>query len=104
MNAFAAAVDALFGDSNLARDAIWRAGGSGDGTPVRVVLRTPDQVTNFGAGRFVTPGRMLDVRTAEVLVLGPDDTFEIGAETFTVQGEPLRDAEGLIWSAEVRPA
>jgi hypothetical protein len=104
MNAFAAAVDALFGDPNLARDAIWRAGGSGDGTPVRVVLRTPDQVASFGAGRFVTTGRMLDVRTAEVPVLGPGDTFEIGTEIFAVQGEPLRDAEGLIWSAEVKPA
>lgn len=104
MNAFAAAVDALFGNPNLARDAIWRVGGSGEGTPVRVVLRTPDQVTNFGAGRFVTAGRMLDVRTADVPSLDAGDTFEIGAETFTVQGEPLRDAEGLIWSAEVRPA
>jgi len=104
MNAFAAAVDALFADPNLARDAIWRAGGSGDGTPVRVVLRTPDQVASFGAGRFVTTARMLDVRTADVPSLGAGDTFEIAAETFTVQGEPLRDAEGLIWSAEVKPA
>jgi hypothetical protein len=104
MNAFAAAVDALFADPNLARDAIWRSGGGGDGAPVRVVLRAPDQVTNFGAGRFVTVGRMLDVRIADVPSLEAGDTFEIGAETFTVQGEPLRDAEGLIWTAEVRPA
>lgn len=104
MTVFAAAIDDLFADPNLARDAIWRVGGSGEGTPVRVVLRTPDQVTNFGAGRFVTTSRMLDVRTADVPSLDAGDTFEIGAETFTVQGEPLRDAEGLIWSAEVRPA
>lgn len=103
MNAFAAGIDALFADPNIGRDAIWRSGGEGVGTAVRIVFRTPDQIGSFGGGRFVTTGRLLDCRTAEIAQLEPGDTFEIEEEIFIVQGEPLRDGEGLIWKAEVRP-
>ena len=32
------------------------------------------------------------------------DAIVIGGETFIVQGQPLRDAERLVWTLEVRPA
>jgi len=100
---FGAAIDALFRDANIARDALWRAGGLGGGVPVRVVWRAPDTVAEFGGGRFVTATRFLDVRTKDVPALAQGDTFAIGSDEYFVQGDPRRDDEGLIWSAEVRP-
>lgn len=103
MTAFAAAIDVLFADPNIGRDAIWRAGGGGAGIGVRIVFRAPDAIANFGNGRFVTQSRFLDVRISEIATLEAGDTFEIGAAIYVVEGDPLRDDDGLIWQAEVRP-
>lgn len=102
MNAIAAAVDVLFADPNIGKDATWRAGDAGGGVLVRIVFRAPDQVANFSGGRFVATGRFVDVRIAEAPVLQAGDTFEINSATYVVQGEPLADDDNLIWSAEVR--
>jgi hypothetical protein len=104
MNAIAAAVDVLFADPNIGKDATWRAGGAGGGILVRVVFRAPDQVANFGGGRFVAAVRFVDVRITEVPSLQAGDTFEIASITYVVQGEPLADDDNLIWTAEVRAA
>lgn len=103
-SAIAAAVDLLFTDANIGRDATWRAGDTGTGVAVKVVFRAPDTTANFGGGRFVAQSRFVDVRISEVPVLAPGDTFEIGSATYVVQGEPMRDDDNLIWSAEVRTA
>ena len=103
MTAFAFAVGALFEDDNLAKDAIWRAGGAGAGISVRVIVQSPERIADLGGGRFVATGRLLDCRTDEIADLETGDTFEINGETLIVQGEPLHDAEALIWKAEVRP-
>lgn len=104
MAAIAAAIAALFADPNIAVDAIYRAGGEGDGAAVRIVWRAPDQVTEFGGGRFVTQGRMLEVQAAQVAQPSAGDNFEIDGSTYIVIGDPLRDDEGLIWRIEVRAA
>lgn len=104
MTVIAEALDALFTDANIGRDAIWRAGGAGAGVNVRVVFRAPDTATSFGGGRFVAQSRFIDVRISEISVLVADDTFEITSATYVVQGEPMRDDDNLIWSAEVRAA
>ncbi len=102
MTAFATMVNATFRDRNLATDAIFRPGGIGDGVNVRVTHQSPDRAAPFGEGRFVTDTHLIDVRVSEVAVLDPGDTFQIGAEIYAVQGERLRDADRLVWSAEVR--
>lgn len=103
MNAFAAAIDLLFEDPNMAVDALYRAGGAGSGTPVRVIRKAPDQLANFGDSRFVTDTLTLDVRVSEVPGLAVGDTLEINGETFEVRSEPVRDRERLVWSTEGRP-
>ncbi|GAB4227818.1 MAG: hypothetical protein Kow0032_07350 [Methyloligellaceae bacterium] len=102
MNAFSGAADVLFRDPNLAADAIYRAGGQGAGQNVRVIMRNPDRVAEFGGGRFVADTYSLSVRTSDVPQLEEGDTFEIESAVYAVQCEPLRDARRLMWKAEVR--
>ena len=102
MNAFAWATDAIFTDPHQSREALWRAGGTGDPVPVWVVLRRPDRIANFGDGRFVAEAVLIDVRIAEVAELAPGDRFEVGTVTYEVRGEPVRDSERLVWAAEAR--
>ncbi|MFN4282357.1 MAG: hypothetical protein ACK4NA_06935 [Alphaproteobacteria bacterium] len=104
MSILAEAIDDLFGDPNLARDAVWRVGGTGAPMTVRIVLRQPDHIGGFGETRLLAATTVIDVRTVEVPELAEGDSFEIGGETFVVQGEPVRDGERLVWTAELRPA
>jgi len=99
-----AAVDDLFADPNLARDAVWRPGGIGDGIPVRVITRRPDREVEFGDIAVHTATAVFEVRVAEVPAPAAGDTITLDGETFVVQGEPLRDAERLIWSVDTTPA
>lgn len=104
MSVFAEAIGDLFADPNLARDALWRAGGTGSPLPVRIILRQPDRVGSFGETHLLAATTVVEVRTAEVLALAEGDAFEIDGEIFVVQGEPVRDSERLVWTAELRRA
>ena len=104
MNAFATAMNVIFADRNMAVDALWLAGGVGPGVAVRVIRKSPDEVTPFGAGRILSETTQLDVRVAEMPTPAPGDLIRIGAEDFLVQGEPKADRERLIWTLNTRPA
>ena len=104
MTAFAAATDVLFADPHLARDAVYRSVGAVDGISVRVMLRRPDRIESFGETRLLADTTLIDVRTAELPLLVAGDSFEIDGELYGVQGEPVRDGERLVWTAELRPA
>jgi len=103
-DAFSAAVDDLFADPNAARDAVWRPGGTGDGIPVRAIARRPDREVEFGAVAVHTATAVFEVRVSEVPNPAEGDTIALGGETFVVQGEPVRDAERLVWTLDTRPA
>ena len=47
---------------------------------------------------------MLEVRRSEVPSPAEGDSFEVDGERLLVQGEPLADAERLLWTIELRPA
>ena len=102
MSAFAAAIDALFADPNIARDAVYIAVG---GAPVlvRVVARRADAVTEFGDARLWSDTTRIDLRVAEAPNPRPGDRIEIEGEAFLVQGEPVRDHERLVWTVDLRP-
>jgi len=51
---------------------------------------------------LVATTSVIEVRTAEAPALAEGDGFEIGGESFVVQGEPVRDSERLVWTAELR--
>jgi hypothetical protein len=100
VDAFAAAIDAVFADPHVARAGLWRAGGSGETRAVRAVLRSPDSVAGFGGARLRVETVRVEVRTSEVEALADGDTIEVDGVTWTVQGAPARDAARLVWMAE----
>ena len=104
MNAFATAIDRIFADANMAVDAIWLAGGTGPGVTVRVIRKSPDEVTPFGAGRILSETTLLDARVADMPAPALCDLIRIGLEDFLVQGEPKLDRERLIWTLNTRTA
>jgi hypothetical protein len=101
---FAAAIDALFADPNLGFDAVYRVGGAEPGIPVRVILRRPDRMGEFGETRIVTETLLIDVCVSEVAAPAEGDSIEVGGTVYVVQGEPIRDGERLVWTIEGRPA
>ena len=104
MSAFAAATNVLFADPHLARDAVYRPGGVGDGIPVRVMRRQPDRIEGFGDTRIASSTTTLDVRVSEVPEPRPGDTLDLDGRAVVVQGAPLLDTEGLVWTLDTRPA
>jgi hypothetical protein len=103
MTAFAVAIDGLFADGNIARDAVYIAEG---GAPqlISVVTRRADEVTSFGEARLWSETTRIDLRVAEVAAPRPGDRIEIAGEAFLIQGEPVRDREQLVWTVDLRPA
>lgn len=97
-------VDVYFDDAHLARDALHRAGGAGDGVACRVITRQPDEDVRFGDLTVVRPTTLIDVRISEVAAPAEGDTFTIGASVYTVTGAPRRDAERLVWTCGCRSA
>jgi hypothetical protein len=103
-NVFAEALNDLFNDPNLGTDAVWRASGVGAGIPVRVIVRQPDRIAEFGATRVAAATTVLEIRTSEAPTLAEGDTLEFESADYVVQGEPMRDSAHLVWVAEVRPS
>jgi glyoxylase-like metal-dependent hydrolase (beta-lactamase superfamily II) len=104
MGAFATAINSLFADHNVAIGAFWRAGGTGPVLPVRVIRCNPDAVVSFGDGRVVVASERVLVPVSSVSSLEPGDTLEIDGVVFEVIGQPVRDAQRLYWTAELKPA
>ena len=103
INAFDDAMNRLFADPNLAREAIYQ---KSDNEPVtvRVIARQADQVLDFGDTRVHSRNSMFDVLASDVLDPRPDDTLIVNGESYIIQGEPVRDQERLIWTLDVRSA
>lgn len=101
---FTLAVDALFADPNIGEDALWKAGGTGPGVPVRVICKSPDSEAAFGQSRALLPSVVVDVRRSEAAAIAEGDLIVIGAETYRIIGEPVGDAQGLVVACEVGKA
>ena len=102
MSAFDAAVDLLFADLNIGREAVYTSDG---GAPllVRVVCRQADAISDFGDARLWSETTRIDLRVTEVPAPRPGDRLEIDGEAFLIQGEPTRDRERLVWTVDLRP-
>ena len=103
MSVFAAATDALFADPNLGVNAIYCPGGSGEAITLRAIVRQPDRIGNFGETRIATETTLVDIRTSDIAAPAESGTIEMDGTVYAIQGEPIRDAERLIWTIEARP-
>jgi hypothetical protein len=101
--AFSAALNLLFTDQNIGREAVYIVDG-GAPTLVRVVSRRADAITDFGDARLWSETTRIDLRLAEVPNPRPGDRIEIDGDGFLIQGEPVRDRERLVWTVDPRPA
>ncbi|WP_428544075.1 head-tail joining protein [Profundibacter sp.] len=97
------ALAALFANPVMGKAATWFPGGTGPGQSLRVILRSPDTVTEFGAARIWSETVIADIRVSEAPSLATGDRIDIDGISYTVQGEPLRDRERLIWTVELVP-
>ena len=102
MSIFALVIETLFGDPNMAQDAIYTPTG-GTPTLIRVVSRRADEITGFGDARLWSETTRIDLRVGEVPAPRPGDRIEIDGDAFLIQGEPVRDCERLVWTVNLRP-
>ncbi len=100
IDAFASAIDALFGDPNIGEDALWKAGGVGAGVAVRIIRKSPDRMAEFGDSRAVLPTVGIDIRRSQAATITEGDLIMIGAATFKIISEPIGDALGLVSACE----
>ncbi len=102
MTIFAAAMDRIYANPSMAAAAVWISATTSEKRPIRIIARAPDRITEFGAGRFVSDTMMVEVRVSDLQEPRPSDLIVIGADSFTIQGEPVRDRERLIWTLDLR--
>ena len=104
MTVFATAVDRIYDNPSMAVDALWISATTSEERSIRVFRRAPDRITEFGAGRFVSDTVMVDVRVSDLPDPRTGDLIMIGTDSYTVQGEPVRDRERLLWTVDLRPS
>lgn len=104
MTVFTAAMDRIYSNPSIAVAALWMSASTSEERAIRVIRRAPDRITEFGAGRFVSDTMVVDVRVYDLPDPRPGDLIVIGSDSFTIQGEPVRDRERLIWALDLRPS
>ena len=88
----------------MAVDAYWISTGTTEEHAIRLIRRTPDEISSFGAARILSDTMIIDVLVSELVNPRPDDLILFGTESFVIQGEPVRDRERLVWTLDLRPA
>jgi len=96
-------LDDLFADPHLARDATWRAGGAGDGVPVRLILRRPDETAAIFDVHATLPRLAAEVRASEVAAPAEGDLLSLDGADYRVRGAE-RDSERLLWRLSLEEA
>lgn len=104
MNAFSAAMDRIFLHRDMGLSAVWIATATSEERTIRLIRRAPDRVIEFGAARILSDTLTADVRTVDLPEPRRGDLIVIGADSYVIQGEPIRDRDQLIWTLELVPA
>jgi hypothetical protein len=99
MTAFQEMIDALFADSAVARTVTYTPV-AGLPQTMRAVIKSPDRIVDVRDIAIHTPTLVVDVRVSDVPVPNEGDTLTIGTLLYAVQGEPVRDAENLVWTLD----
>ena len=94
---FKQAVDRLF--DRLGLDALYRA--NGEDTPIKVILKSPDQIVDFREAQIHTPTNMMEIRVTDIAKPKAGDEIILDGASYRVQGEPVQDTHHLVWKMEV---
>ena len=94
---FKQAVDRLF--DRLGLDALYRV--NGEDIPVKVILKSPDQIIDFREAQIHTPTNMMEVRVTEIAKPKAGDEIILDRASYRVQGDPVQDTHHLVWKMEV---
>lgn len=97
--AFKRATDCLF--DRFGRDALYIS--HGIRTSVQVVLKAPDRRVDFQGAHIHTSTHTIDVRTSQIPEPNDGDEVMLDGTRYRVQGEPLCDLHGLVWTLEAVP-
>ena len=100
MSAISIAIQTLFNDRNVSRDAFFLPL-VGSNKAVRVITRAPDIYQDVGQSVIETPSLVLEVQVADCPSIVPGDQFMVDGITYSVQGVPRRDSEQLVWQVDV---
>ncbi len=71
---------------------------------MNVFARRPGSDHRIRGWRFVSDTMIVGVSLSDLPDPRTGDLIVIGADSFTIQGEPVRDRERLIWSLDLRPS
>ncbi len=99
MTAFQEMIDALFADPAVARTVTYTPV-AGAARTLRAVIKSPDRIVDVREMAIHTPTVVVDVRVSDIATPQAGDTLTIGALVYAVQGEPVRDAENLVWTLD----
>lgn len=88
---------------SMAAAPVWISATTSGERPIRAILRAPDRITEFGPARTVSDTGVVDICRSDLSDPRTGDLIVIGAESFTLQGEPTRDRERLLWALGPRP-
>ena len=99
---FDLAIGTIFADPNIAKDALWRVGGVGDGLPVRVVFKTPQEIVSVQETRFELRATLIDVRLADIAAPTIGDTVQIieSGASYTITGLTTIDSARIVQTCE----
>lgn len=104
MTAFSVAMQAIFADPNMATDAVYMPQGSVPHQPVRIMLRRPDDVRDYGEARILVDTISIDVRQSDVPTPRDGDVYVLRGRPYVQQGEAVEDMLQLIWTIGLVPA
>ncbi|MDD7909971.1 hypothetical protein PUV47_08580 [Pseudovibrio exalbescens] len=94
---FKQAVDRLF--DRLGLDALYRV--NGEDIPVKIIMKSPDQIVDFREAQIHTPTNMMEVRVMDIAKPKAGDEIILDDASYRVQGEPVQDTHHLVWKMEV---
>jgi hypothetical protein len=100
---FAAAVDDLFADANLAVEASYSPASGGAALVVGVILREPDHTAELLQTGAVVASLIAEVRASELAQPEEGGQLSIGADVYVVRSVDS-DALALIWRLSLAPA
>ena len=96
IDAFASAIDALFADPNLGRDALWKTSDVGGGVAVRIIRKSLDCMAELWDSCAVFPTVGIDILRSQSETITKGNLILIGTETYRIIREPMGDPLGLV--------